>query len=312
MKYLNIKDEMAYYKKLYEVKSSIEGIFVDKDYTEVQLSALENIEVKKSIYDKNKMESMVKVVNKSSDLLTLRLDNTSGVLKKMIPRMGDEVLKLYYDSKVFRKDMDSNIREIRQLGVESIGGGLEADKEIVNMTLDILDKFNGEFILEISNSKYIRGLIDAAGLEEDEATRLKELFYTKNRFELKDFLKDLAIDDKMKKNIEKVLDLQGSFEDIIEDASANCLNDKMSLALDELRVLNDYIEELGYGDYIEYDLSMIMEFSYYDGLIFKGYYPNHYKDIVCGGRYDGFTEKFGSRIPAIGFSLDIDELTEIA
>ena len=85
----------------------------------------------------------------------------------------------------------------------------------------------------------------------------------------------------------------------------------MKLAIKDIEELNDYIDRLGYSKYIQYDLSMIMEFSYYDGLIFKGYYPNYYKDIICGGRYDRFTEKFGNRMPAIGFSLNIDELTEI-
>lgn len=311
MKYLNIKDEIDYYKKTYEVKQRIKEIFLNEDYTEIQLSTFEDIEVKKAIYDKKKMESMVKVVNKSSDLLTLRLDNTTGILKRVIPKIDSEIIKLYYDSKVFRKDTTSNIKEIRQMGVECIGGGIETDKEIIFMALDILDNFNGDFILEISNSKYIMGLIEASNLDDEDILRLKELLYTKNRFELKDFLDSIDMEENTKKSIEKVLDLQGSFEEVMEKAKENALNENMKLALREMEVLNDYIEKLGYARFIEYDLSMIMEFSYYDGLIFKGYYPNHYKDIICGGRYDSFTEKFGTPIPAIGFSLDIDELTEI-
>lgn len=312
MKYLNIQDEINYYKKTYEVKKGIEEVFLDKNYNEIQLSTFEDIQVKKSIYDKAKMDSMVKVVNNNSDLLTLRLDNTTGILKKVIPKLGrDENVKLFYDSKVFRKDIASNIKEIRQLGVECIGEGLKADKEITCMALEILDKFNGGFILEISNSKYISGLIESLDLKEKDEIKLKELLYTKNRFELRDFLKGKDIGIDLKRNIEKLLDLQGNFKEIIKDAEKNCINEKMELAIKELVELNKYIDKLGYGKYVQYDFSMIMEFSYYDGLIFKGYYPNYYKDIICGGRYDKFTEKFGSRRPAIGFSLDIDELTEV-
>lgn len=312
MKYLNIQDEINYYKKTYEVKKKIEEVFLDKNYNEIQLSAFEDIQVKKSIYDKAEMDSMVKVVNKNSDLLTLRLDNTSGILKKVIPKLGkDDSIKLFYDSKVFRKDITSNIKEIRQLGVECIGQGLEADKEITGMTLEILDEFNGDFILEISNSKYVTGLIEELELDEKDELRLKELLYTKNRFELRDFLQKKEIEEELRKNLENLLDLQGSFREVITSAKDNCVNEKMELAIKEIEALNDYIDSLGYSKYIQYDFSMIMEFSYYDGLIFKGYYPNHYKDIICGGRYDRFTEKFGNRMPAIGFSLDIDELTEI-
>ncbi len=312
MKYLNIQDEMDYYKKIYQVKKGIEDIFLDKKYTEIQLSSLEDIEVKKAIYDKEKMESMVKVVNNNSDLLTLRLDNTTGILKRIIPKVEqDRIIKLYYDSKVFRKDSTSNIKEIRQIGVECIGGTIELDKEITNIVLDILDKFNGDFILEISNSKYIMGLIEGIGLRNEDIAKLKELIYTKNRFELNDFLTQKDIEDDMKIRLESLLDLQGSFQDIIDKAKALCINKRMEIALKEIEDLNEYIKTLNYQKYIQYDFSMIMEFSYYDGLIFKGYYPNYYKDIICGGRYDSFTEKFGRRIPAIGFSMDIDELTEI-
>lgn len=311
MKYLNIKDEINYYKKIYEVKRKIEDVFLSNDYTEIQLSSFEDIEVKKEIYDKKKMESMVKVVNKNSDLLTLRLDNTTGILKRIIPKVEGGIIRLYYDSKVFRKDSTANTNEIRQIGVECIGGGVEKDREIIAMTLDILDKFNGDFILEISNSKFIMGLIEALNLEDDDILRLKELLYTKNRFELKDFLIKKDMSEGMKIAIESLLDLQGNFKEIIGKAEKISLNKKMEEALREIEDLNNYIENLGYIKYIEYDLSMIMEFSYYDGLIFKGYYPNHYKDIIWGGRYDGFTEKFGRKVPAIGFSLNIDELTEI-
>lgn len=312
MKYLNLQDEMNYYKKIYKVKKGIEGIFLDKDYTEIQLSTFESIEVEKDIYDKKKMDSVVKVVDKNSDLIALRMDNTTGILKRVIPKIGEEeIIKLFYDSKVFRKTDNNNITETRQLGVECIGDEIESDKETINMVLDILDRFNGDFILEISNGKYINGLIEETLFEREDVFKLKELLYTKNRFELKGFLENKNIRSDLKEKLENLLDLQGCFKEVIEGARKNCINEKMENALDEIESLNSYIESLNYERYIQYDFSMIMEFSYYDGLIFKGYYPNHYKDIICGGRYDNFTEKFGNRVPAIGFSLDIDELTQI-
>ncbi len=312
MKYLNIQDEINYYKKIYRVKKGIEEVFLDKNYTEIQLPTFENIEVEKEIYDKKKMDSVIKVVDKNSDLISLRMDNTTGILKRVIPKIGkDETIKLFYDSKVYRKDSNSNIKETRQLGVECIGAATESDKEIISMTLDILDRFNGDFILEISNSKYISGLIEETLLEREDIFKLKELLYTKNRFELKRFLEEKMISDIVRCTIEKLLDLQGSFEEIMQGARENSINEKMENALNEIESLNKYIKSLNYERFIQYDFSMIMEFNYYDGLIFKGYYPNHYKDIICGGRYDSFTEKFGEKVPAIGFSLDIDELTQI-
>ena len=56
---------------------------------------------------------------------------------------------------------------------------------------------------------------------------------------------------------------------------------------------------------------MITELDYYDGVIFKGYYPNSFKEIIKGGRYDSFTEYFGEKVSAIGFSVELDEIANI-
>ena len=40
------------------------------------------------------------------------------------------------------------------------------------------------------------------------------------------------------------------------------------------------------------------------------YFKNLYKEILSGGRYDGLTESFGRRVPAIGFTIYFDALME--
>ena len=42
----------------------------------------------------------------------------------------------------------------------------------------------------------------------------------------------------------------------------------------------------------------------------KGYFNIVYKEILSGGRYDGLTESFGRRVPAIGFTIYFDALME--
>ncbi|HFL3244705.1 TPA: ATP phosphoribosyltransferase regulatory subunit, partial [Clostridioides difficile] len=79
-------------------------------------------------------------------------------------------------------------------------------------------------------------------------------------------------------------------------------------ALEELKQVNNLIEECNFLDKARFDLSMITMLDYYEGIMFRGYYPNSYKEILSGGRYDSLTKEYGKEIPAIGFTLSVDEL----
>lgn len=313
MQYLRIQDEIQYYKKRYELKRKIEDMFIEEGYSHIEPSTFESLDKFISLYEKIKKESMVKVLNGGSDVLVLRPDNTTNIIKSLVPRWQEDIkLKLFYNSTVFRNSLDSNIKEIRQMGVEYLGeSALEADREVLGLALNILKKFNGGFILEISNSKYVQGLFRAINIKEVEKKHLKDLIYRKNRFELQDYIKTLNLTEEIYDCLFNILSLQGDILKIANKAKSYYINETMEEALQELIALKKFIDEEGYSDYVHFDLSMITELDYYDGIIFKGYFPNSFKDIISGGRYDAFTIDFGKKVPAIGFSLDLDELAEI-
>lgn len=60
------------------------------------------------------------------------------------------------------------------------------------------------------------------------------------------------------------------------------MNDEMMEALDETKTICKLIEEKGYKNNVQVDMSMVTELDYYDGLIFKGYLPQSYKSIISG------------------------------
>ncbi|MDP3387264.1 MAG: ATP phosphoribosyltransferase regulatory subunit, partial [Eubacteriales bacterium] len=59
------------------------------------------------------------------------------------------------------------------------------------------------------------------------------------------------------------------------------------------------------------DLSMVSSLGYYSGIMLRGYYRDSNREIIKGGRYDTYTEQFGDVIPAIGFSVEMDELLRV-
>ena len=310
MKYLSIENELNYSKKRYEFTKHIESIFVNNNYIQIKPSIFEDYDNFKAINKRIKTESMVKVV--SDKILVLRPDITTSIIKSLIPRWEEDlILKLFYHSTVYKNTGKEGIKEIRQFGCEYLGEkSIEADKEIVNMSLDILQRFGEKFILEVGNSNYINGLLSEFKLKEYEENKLKNLILRKNKIEIKSYIKKLHIKEEVKETLLNLFELNGNIEEVLSKAKKLYTNDLMNKSLRELEEISLIIKENNCKEYINFDLSMIGKFDYYEGIMIKGYYSNVYKEILSGGRYDSLTEEFGRRVPAIGFCIDVDGLME--
>lgn len=310
MKYLSIENELNYSKKRYEFTKHIESIFVNNNYIQIKPSIFEDYDNFKAINKRIKTESMVKVV--SDKILVLRPDITTSIIKSLIPRWEEDlILKLFYHSTVYKNTGKEGIKEIRQFGCEYLGEkSIEADKEIVNMSLDILQRFGEKFILEVGNSNYINGLLSEFKLKEYEENKLKNLILRKNKIEIKSYIKKLHIKEEIKETLLNLFELNGNIEEVLSKAKKLYTNDLMNKSLKELEEISLIIKESNCKEYINFDLSMVGKFDYYEGIMIKGYYSNVYKEILSGGRYDSLTEEFGRRVPAIGFCIDVDGLME--
>ncbi|MCD6436197.1 MAG: ATP phosphoribosyltransferase regulatory subunit, partial [Clostridiales bacterium] len=111
--------------------------------------------------------------------------------------------------------------------------------------------------------------------------------------------------------LENILSMQGNMETVLNQAREYQMDKEMKSALKELEDLKDLFDKNRIIPHIHFDLSMIPDLDYYDGIIFKGYYFESNKKILSGGRYDRLTEKFGKKVSAIGFSIDMDEFVRL-
>ena len=310
MKFLKIQEEIAYSKKRHMVQRHMEDLFIEAGYTAIEPSFFEDYDDFIDINKRVKKESMVKVLNGYGNLLILRPDITTSIIKNLMPQWEENLkLKLFYCSTIFESKINSNIDEYKQFGVEYLGeDSFLADCEVIRLSLDILKKYEENFILELGTSKYLNGLLKELNLGIKAEKDLKILIYNKNQFELDSFIKTLSIQKDIEELLKHLLDFQGSFEMVIEKAKSYYTNEEMRNSLNELEALKTYIEERGGLKNTYFDLSMVATFDYYEGITFKGYYPNVYRPILSGGRYDALTKRFGKNVSAVGFSIDINEL----
>ncbi|HDF2989233.1 TPA: ATP phosphoribosyltransferase regulatory subunit, partial [Clostridioides difficile] len=279
-----------------------------EEYFQIEPQLFEEYDEFTTINNKIPEESMVKVVN--GKVMVLRADITTSIIKSLVPRWEDGLkLKLFYNSSIYKNKNTVGIKEIRQIGCEYLGeASVEADREVVKLALKILEKYNNNFILEVGSSKYIHGLLEELNLNKNCENQIKNLLYTKNTHELKVYIEELKIKREVKELLSNILSLQGNLYNVIEKSNKFYCNNKMKQALEELKQVNNLIEECNFLDKARFDLSMITMLDYYEGIMFRGYYPNSYKEILSGGRYDSLTKEYGKEIPAIGFTLSVDEL----
>ncbi|EQE63680.1 histidyl-tRNA synthetase family protein [Clostridioides difficile P32] len=305
---MRIEDEVIYSKKRYKLKREIDKLFLDEEYFQIEPQLFEEYDEFTTINNKIPEESMVKVVN--GKVMVLRADITTSIIKSLVPRWEDGLkLKLFYNSSIYKNKNTVGIKEIRQIGCEYLGeASVEADREVVKLALKILEKYNNNFILEVGSSKYIHGLLEELNLNKNCENQIKNLLYTKNTHELKVYIEELKIKREVKELLSNILSLQGNLYNVIEKSNKFYCNNKMKQALEELKQVNNLIEECNFLDKARFDLSMITMLDYYEGIMFRGYYPNSYKEILSGGRYDSLTKEYGKEIPAIGFTLSVDEL----
>lgn len=309
MEFLTIKNELEYSSLRYRLIQELEDLFVLSGHTQIEPPIFEEYDSYIAVKSGINKKQLVKIISSNGEVLILRPDTTINVLRSLIPRwQAGSKLKLFYNSTIYRNRRDLSIKERKQLGIEYLGeDSLNADREVIELALTILKKYNQNFLLEFGSSKYIGGLL-AELTDQEQVAIIKQLLSHKNQPELIRHLATLKLPPATSAALTALLTLQGDLQTVLVDAKEHCINNEMRTALKELESLATYFEQNSLTDNIHLDLSMITELDYYDGVTFKGYFPNSNYDILSGGRYDSLTALFGKSVPAIGFSINLDKL----
>lgn len=185
-----------------------------------------------------------------------------------------------------------------------------ADIEVISMALDVLDVCsNGNYSIEIGNSGIFKELVSQLDISDDMKENIRCLIEQKNYPTLNDTL-DTIGDNKVIKSLKKLPRLFGDIN-VIEKASTIFDNKKINLYLNDLRNIYENVKTLYPNANINIDLGMVNRADYYTGVIIKGYVEGCGDEVLSGGRYDRLIAEFGYDIPATGFAIDIDAISEM-
>jgi ATP phosphoribosyltransferase regulatory subunit len=99
--------------------------------------------------------------------------------------------------------------------------------------------------------------------------------------------------------------------EVLERAQKVAREPRSRMALERLRSLAAVLKGIGLDKQVQFDLSEVLGFDYYTGMIFEIHMPGAGIALGGGGRYDSLMGRFGAHRPAVGFSMSLDRLAHV-
>ena len=198
-----------------------------------------------------------------------------------------------------------------QTGIELIGSSAEmADLEVISTAIEVLaSSASKSFSLEIGDVRLFRELVNKLDTDEENKEIIRNYIETKNYPALNDFL-DTIGKNEITHALKKLPRLFGG-EEIFEKTSKLFSDEKIDAILSNLKDLYKKISKIIGSGTLTVDLGMVNRTDYYTSVIIKGYLEGYGEEVLSGGRYDKLIKDFGYDVPAVGFAVNVDAVTDV-
>ncbi len=299
------------------IEKTARELFQNANYKEIRTPIFEGTELFKrgvgdstDIVNKEMYTFSVGGINKDENSITLRPENTAGVVRAYIEHGMNKVaapVKLWYFGPMFRyeRPQKGRQRQFHQIGVEMFGiDKPAADAEVIALASNFLSKMGlRELVAEINS-------LGCTECRNKYKEKIKEV--------LKPYLDKLCDDCKVRyeKNPLRMLDCKN--EDCIKIFDNNEIKNV---------ILSDFICgecKTHYEDVKKYldilnikykeNKMLVRGLDYYNRTVFeiKSDALGSQSAVAGGGRYDGLVEMLGGeKTPAVGFALGVERLYEL-
>ena len=259
-------------------------------------------------------KDLYKFFDREGNTLVLRPDITPSIARCAAKYFSEEdmPIRLCYMGNTFTNNSSyqGRLKESTQLGAELIGDStVDADAEVIAMVVNcLLTAGLKEFQLSIGHADFFRGLMEAAGLAEEQEEELRDLISNKNYFGVDEFVETLNLN----KDLKNLFNMLGNFytgsDELKEARKCAASYPRILNAIERLEELHRVLEVYKVQKYVSFELGIISNYQYYTGIIFAGYTFGSGEAIVKGGRYDELLTYFGKDSASIGFAVVIDQL----
>ncbi len=297
-----------------KIEKRLNNIFTKRAYNEVISPGIEYFDVFNIEGAAIPQFEMYKTTDNKGRLVVVRPDLTLPVVRLAATRLKNyqTPIRLYYNQPVYRNrpDLSGRSDESFQAGIELLGaGGISADLEVLCTAVEALKSFELPFRIEIGHAAIFKYLIEKLNVNDDTRELIRTTIESKNYAAMNDIIKTIepsVYSEAIKKlprlfGGEEVFEAAGKFSD--EAVYVDCLS--------HLKELYTALCKMGLKENIIVDLGLVQRNDYYTGVVFSAYVEGHGAAVLTGGRYDNLLEKFNAPMPAVGFAVEIDAVTNI-
>ncbi len=294
------------------VEAVLRGVFERWAYSEVQTPNFERFDVLEVGLGESVAKKTFLFADKSGTQIALRPEMTTPVARLVATRMREASLplRLSYVAPAYRYEdvQEGRLREYTLGGLELIGAeSLDADAESLFTAIEAMDALGlRDTLFDINHAAIVDGVLAGLDLDASAIAHAKALISGRNVVALRGHLAQTgsarAVDAVV------ALAMTRGRDDVLESAHALCHTDAGFAGIERLRRILTRADELGFGDRINVDCSLLRDITYYTGFIFEGF-VNEVGFALCGGgRYDALLPKFGFAADAVGWSLAIERI----
>ena len=300
-------------KKIF-LQSELQDVLKGYGYHPIQTPTFEFFDIFGKEIGTTPSNELYKFFDREGNTLVLRPDMTPSVARAAAKYFMDEdmPIRLCYMGNTFinNSSYQGRLKENTQLGAELIGdGSVDADAEVLSMVVDCLLKSGlSEFQISVGHADFFRGLLEAAGTDEEEEQELKSLISNKNFFGVEEFAETLKLDQGLTELFHMLGNPNVKKDDLQKAGELAASYPRILAAVRNLIELQKILEIYGLNKYVSFELGIISSYQYYTGIIFSGYTFGSGQPIVKGGRYDRLLTYYGKDSASIGFAIVVDQL----
>ena len=217
----------------------------------------------------------------------------------------------------YERQQKGRLREHFQLNVDILGeASVAADAELLAVAIDVMRALGlsaQDVRARVSDRRLLTALLSHVGVKKSE---LPEVFAAIDKAGREP--RDVTL-GKVEKAVEEAEARRG-VEGILRnssnlDALANEFADAPRV-VEEISGMREYLgflDALGVGDWVDFDISIVRGLAYYTGKVFELFdAKGEFRAICGGGRYDDLLSTIGGvDLPALGFGMGDVVLTEL-
>ena len=309
--------------------SSIRKVFKRHGAVEIDTPVFELKEVLMGKYGEDS-KLIYDLADQGGELLCLRYDLTVPFARYLAMNSVGNI-KRYHIAKVYRRDQPQpargRFREFYQCDIDIAGNYslMVADAEVISVAAEILSDLPiGNFMIKLNHRRVLDAVFEICGVPEE---KFRPICSAVDKLD-KETWENVKLEMTNEKGLDPaVADRIGEFVlhsgkpkelwEILKSTNKFGSHAGAASAMDELKLLFEYLDAMGTLQYVSFDLSLARGLDYYTGVIYEAVLvdgTSSVGSIAAGGRYDNLVGMFsvsGQQTPCVGVSIGVERVFAI-